>query len=584
MTVDPLDNGRWPMIAGRQSRSRWDSRRPGVWGIEGPSSGRAPAARAHCLIIALAGLVLAAGCNPPPAPHGNAPGPSPSTEPGSGMPGPTESAGQGREIPVPTASNQPGSGATGPDAGTNGGRLHLLASAETGDPAALELPLAGPARPEVVLIQSGDYRCPFTQKAEKALAPLLAERKVQRYFLAAPGSPDAGAYVMAVAAAAAQRQGRFWEIHPLLLQMGSDVSEDRLLQAAREVGLDIPTFIKDLQRPELKAHVERQRVLAAALALSATPSFLVNGRLVVGWPGSEVLAQLLDEEAAEVARHVTGDRGLPEVLRQQCGRHPPLAIVMEQGLRFTDPPVHRLDPADEGTRWRVPLRPAAGGIGAEDSPVVVVEYLDPACPHSAKAYRQARALADGNSDVRFVFKLAPRRSDPESLRKSRLAFAAMDRGSFLECADALLAAEVTEETAAAACLGVSPVSPPDESRFAAWLADVRVEALAVAATGTPTIFINGRRLVGALEDAGLLRAMEQERETARELEQRGVAPARIHDWLTSTGRVESFLSPESRPVKCVECPLLADGGPGAREMLVAFDYRSPFSLNLATHL
>ncbi|MBM4354425.1 MAG: hypothetical protein FJ109_11625 [Deltaproteobacteria bacterium] len=78
--------------------------------------------------------------------------------------------------------------------------------------------------------------------------------------------------------------------------------------------------------------------------------------------------------------------------------------------------------------------------------------------------------------------------------------------------------------------------------------------------------------------------MEQERETARDLEQRGVAPARVHDWLTSTGRVESFLSPESRPVKCVECPLLADGGPGAREMLVAFDYRSPFSLNLATHL
>ena len=150
-------------------------------------------------------------------------------------------------------------------------------------PAALEIPGEGADLPLVVIIEAGSYECEYSRKAEPMLARLLAEfPEAARFYLHNPLAGQKQGYLLALAAVAAQKQGRFWEFHRLLMGGPPDLDEDRLLAYARKVGLDVPMFLRDMKRPEVKEYVEKSRTLTAALGLTGTPVFIVNGKVVMG--------------------------------------------------------------------------------------------------------------------------------------------------------------------------------------------------------------------------------------------------------------------------------------------------------------
>lgn len=98
----------------------------------------------------------------------------------------------------------------------------------------------------------------------------------------------------AEAAEAARVQGKFWPMHDLLLAR-QKLDRDSLLGYAAELGLDLPRF----QR-ELDGHVHRPRIaadlaLAQSLDFYQTPTFVINGRLLVGNRPVEKFRALIDE-------------------------------------------------------------------------------------------------------------------------------------------------------------------------------------------------------------------------------------------------------------------------------------------------
>ena len=88
---------------------------------------------------------------------------------------------------------------------------------------------------------------------------------------------------MAKAAVAADAQGHFWEMHDkLFIVSGGNVDRTVLDGVARDIGLDVARFDRDMDDPALDSRVDADDADAKALGVKGTPTFFVNGRRIVG--------------------------------------------------------------------------------------------------------------------------------------------------------------------------------------------------------------------------------------------------------------------------------------------------------------
>ncbi len=106
----------------------------------------------------------------------------------------------------------------------------------------------------------------------------------------------------AVAARAAQEQGKFWDYHDVLFDNqrspnSGAFSNENLVGFAREVGLDMGRFEAAITSGEYEAVVEKDFREGQDVGISSTPSFIINGRVLVGPQPLETFEQVIEEEA-----------------------------------------------------------------------------------------------------------------------------------------------------------------------------------------------------------------------------------------------------------------------------------------------
>jgi protein-disulfide isomerase len=95
---------------------------------------------------------------------------------------------------------------------------------------------------------------------------------------------------------AAADQGKFWEMHHLLLKRSPDLDRGRLVAYANEIGLDVGKFKRDLDSHKYYGIIDRDLKLALDLDLYNTPTFFINGRRIVGNVPYEYLRKIVQEE------------------------------------------------------------------------------------------------------------------------------------------------------------------------------------------------------------------------------------------------------------------------------------------------
>ncbi|MCE5313291.1 MAG: thioredoxin domain-containing protein [Nitrospiraceae bacterium] len=110
------------------------------------------------------------------------------------------------------------------------------------------------------------------------------------------------AYIASQAALAARDQGKFWEMHNMLLQKSPRLDRSSLIQYAKEIGMDVDRFAKDLDTKKHKPQIDRDLKLAMDIDLYNTPTFFINGRKVVGNRPYEYLRGIVKEELARVKK------------------------------------------------------------------------------------------------------------------------------------------------------------------------------------------------------------------------------------------------------------------------------------------
>jgi len=140
--------------------------------------------------------------------------------------------------------------------------------------------IRGPEESPVTVVEYGDFECPYCGQAEPAVRELLRDfgdvRYVWRHLPLTDVHPEA--QLAAEAAEAAGRQGKFWEMHDLLMDHQDALRPRDLIGYAASLGLGTDRFAADLRKHAGAAHVSEDVDSADLSNVSGTPTFFVNGK------------------------------------------------------------------------------------------------------------------------------------------------------------------------------------------------------------------------------------------------------------------------------------------------------------------
>src|ERR1700680_2591447 len=134
----------------------------------------------------------------------------------------------------------------------------------------------------VGVVLYGDFLCPYCRRLRLVLARLrnvMGERLAYafRHFPNERAHP--GAEFAARAAEAAALQGRFWEMHDRLYEAEPPLAEDDIISIARDLGLDMERFARDIDSVKVRARVDQDIDDGRRNGVSGTPTFFVDGIL-----------------------------------------------------------------------------------------------------------------------------------------------------------------------------------------------------------------------------------------------------------------------------------------------------------------
>ena len=385
-------------------------------------------------------------------------------------------------------------------------------------------PARGGAQPKVTLVVFSEFQCPFCAKVgptiEKVIATYGDEVRVVWKHL--PLAFHDRAEPAARAAEAAREQGKFWQMHDRLFANQRALGAEDLERHAKEVGLDVARFRAALDGSATAARVDADRKLAAALGVNGTPTFFVNGRRLTGAQPFESFRTLIDEELARADKKLAAGVGRDRLY---------LALI-EGGLEKAPPGAGSGSGSGKACPGGgCPQGPGPGGVpaaagrghaedetiykmdiggsptrGPADAPVTLVIFSDFQCGFCKKVEATVQALEQQNpGKVRVVWKNFPLAFHEHARPAAVAALAAHAQGKFWQMHEKLLANQ--DKLDRASLEGYARELGLDVARFSAALdpgsresaaidADMKLAASA-GVTGTPTMFLNGRKLVGA---------------------------------------------------------------------------------------
>jgi protein-disulfide isomerase len=176
-------------------------------------------------------------------------------------------------------------------------------------PASNDSTLGDPAAP-VRVEEFSDFQCPycrrFFQEVEPQLIPAYVESgKVYFVYRHFPilGAPSARA---GEASLCAREQGLFWPYHDVLFLNQDETnpqsfSQARLLEFAKGIGADSSEFSTCVDDRRYAGEVQADAQAALSAGMNSTPSFMINGRSLVGLVSYEEFSRIIDEALSSTA-------------------------------------------------------------------------------------------------------------------------------------------------------------------------------------------------------------------------------------------------------------------------------------------
>jgi protein-disulfide isomerase len=141
-------------------------------------------------------------------------------------------------------------------------------------------PTRGPDDAAVTVVEFADFECPFCQRVAPELDKIWEARKdkVKFVYKFMPIAMHPHGESSARAAAAAQLQGKFWEMHHALFANGQHLEQADVDGYAKALGLDVDRLHADMTSPAVNDRLAADKKLADVLGVKGTPTLYVDGR------------------------------------------------------------------------------------------------------------------------------------------------------------------------------------------------------------------------------------------------------------------------------------------------------------------
>jgi len=156
-------------------------------------------------------------------------------------------------------------------------------------------PVLGNPEGDVTVVEFFDYNCPYCRRAKPEIEALLAADPDVRLVYREWPILGEGSVFAARAALAAREQGLYEDFHWALMGMSGRAEESSVLRIAEDIGLDVAQLRRDMEAPEIDAHIETSMRLAQVLGITGTPSFVIGDALVPGVVDAEQLQTLVTD-------------------------------------------------------------------------------------------------------------------------------------------------------------------------------------------------------------------------------------------------------------------------------------------------
>jgi protein-disulfide isomerase len=159
-------------------------------------------------------------------------------------------------------------------------------------------PVIGNPDGDVVVVEFFDYRCPYCVRVAEDLREVVEDdgniRLVMKEF------PILGPESMVAArmALAAEKQGKYEELHFAMMTVSGKLTEAKAFKIAKKIDLDMDQLRRDMEAPEIDAMLQRNFALAQALQINGTPAFVIGDEVVRGAIDMRALRQIVGQARA----------------------------------------------------------------------------------------------------------------------------------------------------------------------------------------------------------------------------------------------------------------------------------------------
>lgn len=255
----------------------------------------------------------------------------------------------------------------------------------------------------VTMVLFDDFECPFCSRLYGTYEQLKKDYagKIRIAFVNLPLGFHKKAKDAAYLAAAANKQGKFWEVYSFLFTKQKEWNrvpdfKEWLETNKADIPADWEALKKDMESKDIEKIVEEDIKTASALGLRGTPASFVNGRFISGALPIDSFKKVIDEELKKAeGKGQKGDALYREIIKD--GKP---AVAKNNG--------NKAEKEDPNKIYQIKLNGKEASKGAKNPKVTIIEFSDFQCPFCSKAFATLESVAGKyKNEVKVVYKNLP---------------------------------------------------------------------------------------------------------------------------------------------------------------------------------
>ncbi len=439
----------------------------------------------------------------------------------------------------------------------------------------------------VTILYASDFECPFCSRVVPTLDSIREQYgpdKVRFVFKHNPLPFHKRARPAHYASVVVHRLGgdqAFWKFHHLAFENSKALTDENFELWAEMSGVSRASFRRAMRTAEVDSPQSPRRKIDwdldrnREIGIMGTPAFRINGATLSG-------AQPLAKFQAEI------DQQLVLANKLMAGGIPRRLVSAAATVQNFEEPEddERAEPKLDTTEYRVTVGKDDPQRGPSDALVTIIMFSDFQCPFCQRVNATLDALLkEYGKDVRLVWKDNPLPFHKEArpaANLARVALAQKGQSGFWAAHDALFenqkdfGEETFKSIAAELKLPWWRVKQAiDKDKYQDVFDSAQELAEGFNARGTPSFFINGRKLSGAQPIEKFRELIDEQLTRAKAMIEAGVPRAKLYDKILE--KAEPIPEPERRNVPAPTKQHPRRGAKHPKVVIQAFeDFQCPF--------